>query len=310
MAKKQKRHSGSYAKKRNLSSTQVKALLNAHSNKRNNLLIRVLFELGCTVSELVNIKVEDINTNSIRVGKQKRSVELSIELREEIQDYLKAFPSSGFLFSTRQSPKIDVRRVQQLVRIYVKHKPTELRHARIAELAKENGIKELKNICGLKGLKIKSILKNDEIQRLQKNISNKEHHIAFNLLLETGCLISELVEFKVEDIKENSVIVGKAKRNVSISDKLVSEINSFVRGKNGNEPLFKTRQSNKISDKRVFQILKNYGNAEGINLNPRIIRNTKFASMLQAGENKSKIELELGIKRLEFGSYGLLNQNE
>ena len=111
-------------------------------------------------------------------------------------------------------------------------------------------------------------------------------------------------------LKENSVVVGSTKRRVEISSKLASEIKQFVNDAQTKDYIFTTRQSGKISDKRIFQILKKYGDSVNVKLNPRILRNTALANMLQTGVDKSKVELALGIKRLDFGSYGLLTKNE
>jgi integrase len=311
MAKKDQGSSDSYIPlNKNLDSNVIRTLLDNIPNKRDYLLIKILYEVGCTVSELVDIKVEDIKANSICVGRQRRKVEISSELSEEIKSYLKGGAPSGFLFSTRQSPKLDVRRVQQVVKSYLRTKPSELRHLRIVELSKIKDPEEIKKSVGLSRLEEKYFLKNDEIKKLHESIIDAKHSLMFNLLLETGCHISELVELKVEDINENTVFVGSPKRNVVISDRLASDIKDFVSEGCIKGALFTTRQSYRISDKRIFQILSEYGKASGIKLNPRILRNTRLASMLQSGEDRSKIELELGIKRIEFGSYGLLKKNE
>jgi len=301
MAKINQQVSDSY--RNNTSSEPIGAI-----SKRDYLLIRILREVGCTVSELVNIKVEDIYTNSIIVGKQRRHIEISIGLREEIKNYLKK-SSSEFLFSTRQSPKLEVRRVQQIVKKYLGTKPSKIRNARIIEITEEKGIKKAKNIFGLKGLKIKSFLNKNDIKKLRDNIIDKRHFIAFNTLLESGCLVSELVNIKVEDIKKYSISIGISKREVRISNELLTSIREFISEENIKDFIFTTRQSGRISDKRIFQILKKYGKNTGIELNQRILRNTKLAMMLQAKEDNKKIKDELGIKRLEFGSYGLLNKN-
>jgi len=301
MAKITKQNSDSY---RNIITSKHIGTL----SKRDELLIRILSEVGCTVSELVNIKVEDIKTNSMFVGEQRRKVEISTLLYEKIRKYIHT-NSSEFLFSSRQSKKLNVRRVQQIIKKHLGIKPGILRHERIIDLAKEKGIEKTKSITGLKGLKSKSFLKNNEIQILKNSIKDDRHSIYFSVLLETGCTISELVNIKVEDIKTSAILIGVPKRNVSVSDELISRIKKLISEERVEEYIFKSRQSGQISDKRVFQILQNYGKTNSIELNPQILRNTKIAVMLQSGIDKATIERELGIKRLEFGSYGLLNKN-
>jgi len=220
MAKIHKQNSDSYRK--SVTSEHISTL-----SKRDKILLRILSEVGCTVSELVDIKVEDIYTNSIIVGKQRRQIEISTGLREEINNYLKK-SSSEFLFSTRQSPKLDARRVQQIVKKSLGTKPSKIRHARIVEIARKNGLKKAKNISGLKRLKIKSYLNDEDVIRLREEIVDKRHSIAFNILLESGCLISELVNIKVEDITKESISIGIPKRNIPISNTLISNIRVFI----------------------------------------------------------------------------------
>jgi integrase len=301
MAKINKQNSDSYTNP--VTSKHISTL-----SKRDELLIKILSEIGCTVSELVNIKVEDIKTNSIFVGKQRRKVEMSTLLYEKIRKYTNT-NSSEFLFSSRQSKKLNIRRVQQIIKKNLGIKPGTIRSEKIIDLAKEKGIEKTKSITGLKGLKIKSFLKNDEIQILKNSIKDDRHSIYFSVLLETGCTISELVNLKVEDIKTSTILIGVPKRNVSVNDELISRIKKLINEKSVEGHIFKSRQSGQISDTRVFQILQNYGKTNNIELNPQILRNTKIAVMLQFGIDKATIERELGIKRLEFGSYGLLNKN-
>jgi len=44
-----------------LEAREVKSLENAASNVRDKLLIRLLFQLGCRVSEALTLKVEDVD---------------------------------------------------------------------------------------------------------------------------------------------------------------------------------------------------------------------------------------------------------
>jgi len=317
MARKNKGYSGSYIQKRRiLEPEQAKAIINSVSNEKERLLLKILYEVGCTVSELAGIKVEDIKTDSIRIVKngRERNIIISHELRRELKDYLKKALKkklySEFLFSTRQSPKMDIRRVQQIVKKHLGSSSGKVRQARIVELAAKKTAEEIKKNTGLKRLEEKDFLGSEEIERIKAEIKEKKDSLAFGLLLETGCKISELVDIKVEDIGENSVSVGTPKREAGISRKLASEIKSFVDSEKISGFLFQSRQSGRISDRRIFQVLKLYGEKTGVKVNPRILRNTKIARMLESGQDRKKIQDELGIKRLEFSSYGLLGKNK
>jgi integrase len=305
MARKKFHNSGSLVNKgKRLSSNIIKAALELVNKSRDRTLLLVLSETGCTLSELVNIKVGDISHDSIAFG--SRRVEISKVLWEEAQGIIKGKEKSEFLFSSRQSKQLDARRVQQIIKESLGASPSKVRQQRIREIAKEKGCEAANRSSGISWLKQKASLTEDEIQKVRSHIQDTGHLLMLDILLETGCLLSELVELRAEDIASDSIILSQ-KRKVRVRGNLVSRLMRFTDGRSGF--IFSSRQSDNISDKRVFQILQSYGRAAQVELNQRVLRNTKIARMLSGGEDRAKIESELGIRRLEFGSYGLLDES-
>lgn len=120
--------------------------------ERDELILSILYSTGCTVNELVNIKVKDIDfknktliirkTNSR--NKTYRKVYLSGRVLEKIESFLREHNAGEYLFSTRQSKKMTTKRVRQIVqklcsKINVKDAtPQIIRYTHIAHAYKKN----------------------------------------------------------------------------------------------------------------------------------------------------------------------------
>ncbi|MFW6014095.1 MAG: tyrosine-type recombinase/integrase [Candidatus Nanoarchaeia archaeon] len=119
---------------------------------RDDLILHILYYTGCTVNELVNIKIKDIDFRNqflhIRKSSSRnnyhRRVFLSQKVLDKINTYLKENPSSEYLFSTRQSRKMTTKRVRQIVQslclqINIKDAtPQILRYTHIAHAYQKN----------------------------------------------------------------------------------------------------------------------------------------------------------------------------
>ena len=119
---------------------------------RDDLIVCLLYNTGCTVNELVNIKVKDIDFKNqvlhIRKNSSRnnyyRKVFLSKKAIDKIKSFLKENPSTEYLFSTRQSRKMTTKRVRQIVQslcsqINIKDAtPQILRYTHIAHAYQKN----------------------------------------------------------------------------------------------------------------------------------------------------------------------------
>lgn len=98
-----------------------KKLESLAKEQRDDLITQLLYESGCTVNELVNIRKADISDNSLHIrpknarNKEGRHVYISNILVKKIAAFSKANPGSIYLFSTRQSPQMTTKRVRQIV---------------------------------------------------------------------------------------------------------------------------------------------------------------------------------------------------
>jgi len=93
-------------------------------SERDSLILRLLYETGCTVNELVNIKRSDFEGNIIRIrpkharNHEPRTAYISDTLLKEIRGFCRKKPEGDFLFSTRQSSCMTTKRIRQLVQKY------------------------------------------------------------------------------------------------------------------------------------------------------------------------------------------------
>ncbi|RMD67611.1 recombinase XerC [Candidatus Pacearchaeota archaeon] len=124
-----------------LTREEVQALLNAVKRKKSRLIISMLYSTGMRVSELVNLKVEDLNLSErsgwVRAGKgaKDRLFVLSDALAEELEQYLKERnKSNGYVFS--DDKPLTPRNVQKIIKkarvkagINKKVTPHTLRHS-------------------------------------------------------------------------------------------------------------------------------------------------------------------------------------
>ena len=151
-----------------LSTKEIRDLINYIDSKRDKLIVRILFETGCTVNELVNIQIKDIDfnqkliyfppeiTKSTRPKKSLISDSLASFIKSYIVSSLRsrsnaAYIEKKYLFSTRQSQAMTTKRIRQILQFYgqalhfpKKLNPHVLRYSHIAH-ALDSGI-SLKSI--------------------------------------------------------------------------------------------------------------------------------------------------------------------
>ncbi|MGM5482032.1 MAG: tyrosine-type recombinase/integrase [Nanobdellota archaeon] len=120
--------------------------------RRDDLILTILYSTGCTVNELVNIRLRDISfskgTLTIRKSnsrnKNLRHVYLSSKVLKKIEDFVNENDSVDYLFSTRQSSKMSTKRVRQIIqnlcsKIKIKDAtPQIIRYTHIAHAYKKN----------------------------------------------------------------------------------------------------------------------------------------------------------------------------
>lgn len=123
-----------------LTKEEVSKLLNSAETRKSRLILSLLYSSGLRVSELVNLKPQDINFGEnigwVRAGKgnKDRMFTLSQNLVGELKEYLKKKDNSKYLFS--QNEPLTTRNIQKIVKnlrqksgIQKKITPHTMRHS-------------------------------------------------------------------------------------------------------------------------------------------------------------------------------------
>lgn len=122
-----------------LTKEEVKTLIESAETKKSKLIISLLYSSGLRVSELVNLKIEDINFNEKigRVKKGKGSKErifiLSSNLSEKLKEYHK---NKNYVYAFSKDKPLTTRNIQKIIKnlrtktgINKKITPHTLRHS-------------------------------------------------------------------------------------------------------------------------------------------------------------------------------------
>ncbi len=102
-----------------LSKEEVRQMIDSADNQKSRLIISLLYSTGLRVSELVNLKVEDVNFNDrsgwVRRGKgaKDRLFILPENLTKELQEYLNG-KTHKFIFS-KEEP-LTTRNIQKIIK--------------------------------------------------------------------------------------------------------------------------------------------------------------------------------------------------
>ncbi len=106
---------------------EKKAIDSLSAPERDRLILDFLYESGCTVNELVNVKVSDLDpkeaTAHIRSEgnkyREERHCYISKSLAKRIERFCKDKKPTSYIFDTRQSAQMTTKRIRQLVMIYL-----------------------------------------------------------------------------------------------------------------------------------------------------------------------------------------------
>lgn len=101
-----------------LSKSEIKKILNHTENPKHLLMLKFCYGMGLRVSEIVNLKVEHINTDNRLVlvsagkGKKDRYTNLPESVLDALDEYLKSYRPKEFLFEGQFGGQYTVRSVQ------------------------------------------------------------------------------------------------------------------------------------------------------------------------------------------------------
>ncbi len=169
-----------------LTKEEIRLLFENTKFGRNRLMLQFMYGSGCRVSEVVNLKVEEINlkekTATIRGGKgnKDRMIILSKDWCTGIKKYLsKKKIQSEFVFSKKNGKKITTDAIQRIVRKSAKKAginkhvtPHSLRHSYATHLLEAGtNIRYIQSLLGHASLNTTQVYTNVANEQLKKVVS-------------------------------------------------------------------------------------------------------------------------------------------
>lgn len=106
-----------------LNTTEISKIITATENLKHQLILKMCYGMGLRVSEIVNIKIEDIDSKAMRVliarakGKKDRYVNLPESIIVELRQYYKSYQPKIYLFEGQFGGKYSVRSAQSVFKI-------------------------------------------------------------------------------------------------------------------------------------------------------------------------------------------------
>lgn len=170
-------------------------LKQGYSENRNYLIMEILYETGIRLSELINIKVQDIDIHNLTIkvlGKRnkERIIPISITLKERIIQYLEhkekeivtIREKENYLFLTKKGKKIYPNFVYRIVFYYLskittnkKKSPHVLRHTFATHMLNHGAdLNAIKEILGHSSLNATQVYSHSSLSKL-KTIYKQAH---------------------------------------------------------------------------------------------------------------------------------------
>ena len=170
-------------------------LKQGYSENRNYLIMEILYETGIRLSELINIKVQDIDIHNLTIkvlGKRnkERIIPISITLKEKIKQYLEykekeivtISEKENYLFLTKKGKKIYPKFVYRIVFYYLskittnkKKSPHVLRHTFATHMLNHGAdLNAIKEILGHSSLNATQVYSHSSLSKL-KTIYKQAH---------------------------------------------------------------------------------------------------------------------------------------
>jgi site-specific recombinase XerD len=124
----------------------IKNQLSKIENLKHKTILTITYSVGLRVSEVVNLKVEDIDSKRMLIniknakGKKDRIVPLSPKVLELLRDYYKKYHPKEYLFNGQKSLQYSIGSCQKIYKKYIDDKTSihTLRHSSFTGLL-ENG---------------------------------------------------------------------------------------------------------------------------------------------------------------------------
>jgi integrase/recombinase XerD len=108
-------------------SNDLKKVFEITTNLKHNTMLKLCYGMGLRVSEIINLKVEDVDSNSMRVfierskGKKDRYVNLPESILVQLRKYYVEFKPTKYLFEGQYGGQYSTRSAQQVFKNSLKN---------------------------------------------------------------------------------------------------------------------------------------------------------------------------------------------
>ena len=160
---------------------------NSFCGRRDKLIIELFYFTGIRLSELINIKISDLDfvNSQIKVlGKRnkERLIPITYNVLNTLSDFINMFNLKNFLFSDENGKKLYSKKVYRIVNKYLakistihKRSPHVLRHTFATQMLNNGAdINAIKEILGHANLSATQIYTHNSIRKL-KNVHKQAH---------------------------------------------------------------------------------------------------------------------------------------
>jgi site-specific recombinase XerD len=109
-----------------LSDSELSSLFEKCNNLKHLAILSLLYGAGLRVSEVVNMKLQDIDSKCMVIhvlngkGRKSRQVMLDVNVLETLRKYYVVFKPQKYLFNGQLSEQYSVRSIQALVKTYAR----------------------------------------------------------------------------------------------------------------------------------------------------------------------------------------------
>jgi site-specific recombinase XerD len=103
-----------------ISVRDIKKLFKVTTNLKHNTMLKLCYGLGLRVSEIVNLKIADIDSGKMQVfierakGKKDRYVNLPESILEQLRDYFRQYRPKKYLFEGQAGGQYSIRSCQKV----------------------------------------------------------------------------------------------------------------------------------------------------------------------------------------------------
>ena len=103
-----------------INAQDIKKLFEVTTNLKHNTMLKLCYGMGLRVSEIVNLKITDIDSKSMQVliekakGKKDRYANLPLSILEQLRVYFKEYTPKKYLFEGQYGDQYSIRSAQQV----------------------------------------------------------------------------------------------------------------------------------------------------------------------------------------------------